>query len=189
MDTVTLSLPAADKLTDENYARWKNNTNTILIINDFRFVLTKEHPSIPPSTAAQNVRKAYERWTRTNEKAQAYILASLNEFLAKKHKPMITSREIIESLREIFEQPSMQLRHNALKYIFNSRMTEGTSVREHVLNMMVYFNVTEMNRSNIDEASQVSIILESLPENFLHFVSHAVLNRVDYNITTLLNEL
>ncbi|XP_038896500.1 uncharacterized protein LOC120084752 [Benincasa hispida] len=131
----------------------------------------------------------YECWTQMNEKARAYILASLNDVLDKKHEPMINTREITESLWGMFGQPSAQLRHDALKFIFSFKMKEGTFVRDHVLNMMVHFNVIKINGSSIDEANQVSIILESLPESFLHFVSNAILNKLDYNLITLLNEL
>ncbi|XP_038874433.1 uncharacterized protein LOC120067099 [Benincasa hispida] len=54
---------------------------------------------------------------------------------------------------------------------------------------MVHFNVAKMNGDRINEVSQVSIILETLPKSFLHFISNAVLNRVDYTLTTLLHEL
>ncbi|TYK01209.1 gag/pol protein [Cucumis melo var. makuwa] len=46
-----------------------------------------------------------------------------------------------------------------------------------------------MNGAVIDEASQVSFILESLPESFLQFRSNAVMNKIAYTLTTLLNEL
>ncbi|KAA0040448.1 gag/pol protein [Cucumis melo var. makuwa] len=55
--------------------------------------------------------------------------------------------------------------------------------------MMVHFNVAEMNGAVIDEASQVSFILKSLPESFLQFRSNAVMNKIAYTLTTLLNEL
>ncbi|XP_038882274.1 uncharacterized protein LOC120073504 [Benincasa hispida] len=119
MATATFSLLTADKLTDENYASWKNTINTILVIDDLRFVLIEECPSIPPPNTARNVRDAYEHWTRVNEKVRAYILANLNDVFAKKHEPMIIAREIIVSFRGMFGQPSAQLRHDALKYIFN----------------------------------------------------------------------
>ena len=66
---------------------------------------------------------------------------------------MLTAHEIMGSMWEMFGQSSSQLKHDALKFIFNARMKEGTSVREHFLNMMIHFNVVEMNESVIDEAS------------------------------------
>ncbi|KAA0047788.1 gag/pol protein [Cucumis melo var. makuwa] len=68
-------------------------------------------------------------------------------------------------------------------------MKEGTSIREHVLDMMMYFNIAEVNGSAIDKANQVSFILESLPKSFIPFQTNASLNKIEFNLTTLLNEL
>ncbi|TYJ96910.1 gag/pol protein [Cucumis melo var. makuwa] len=102
---------------------------------------------------------------------------------------MLTAHEIMDSLQELFGQASYQIKHDALKYIYNAHMNEGASVQEHVLNMMVHFNVAEMNGAVIDEASKVSFILKSLPESFLQFRSNVVMNKISYTLTTLLNEL
>ncbi|KAA0058181.1 gag/pol protein [Cucumis melo var. makuwa] len=152
MTSATLNILAADKLNGNNYASWKNTINTVLIIDDLRFVLVEECPQVPAANAIRTVREAYERRAKANEKARAYILASLSKVLAKKHESMLTAREIMDSLQEMFGQASYQIKHDALKYIYNARMNEGASVREHVLNMMVHFNVAEMNGAVIDEA-------------------------------------
>lgn len=68
-------------------------------------------------------------------------------------------------------------------------MEKGTSVKEYVLDMMVHFNVVEMNTTVIDEYSQVSFMLETLLKSFLQFRSNVVMNKIDCNLTTLLNEL
>ena len=54
---------------------------------------------------------------------------------------------------------------------------------------MVQFNVIEINDAVIDEQSQVSFILKSLPKSFLQFCNNAIMNKIVYTITTLLNEL
>ncbi|KAA0037250.1 retrovirus-related pol polyprotein from transposon tnt 1-94 [Cucumis melo var. makuwa] len=69
----------------------------------------------------------------------------------------------------MFGQPEWSLRHEAIKYIYTKRMKEGTSVREHVLDMMMHFNISEVNGGAIDEANQVSFIFESLPKSFIPF--------------------
>ncbi|XP_038888109.1 uncharacterized protein LOC120078009 [Benincasa hispida] len=119
MNSATLNLLITDKLKGENYTSWKNMINTILIIDDLHFVLMEDCPPIPAPNATQNVQEAYELWTRTNEKARVYILASLSEVLAKKHEPHAHISEIMESLRRMFELPSAQLRHVILKHISN----------------------------------------------------------------------
>ncbi|TYJ98799.1 gag/pol protein [Cucumis melo var. makuwa] len=77
----------------------------------------------------------------------------------------------------------------AIKYIYTKCMKEGTSVREHVLDMMMHFDNAEVNGGAIDEANQVSFILESLPKSFIPFQTNSSLNKIEFTLTTLLNEL
>ncbi|XP_038889325.1 uncharacterized protein LOC120079234 [Benincasa hispida] len=141
--------------------------NTVLVVDDLKFVLTKECPLALGHNASRSVRDAYKRWTKANDKAKIYILACLSEVLAKKHKTMITACQIIESLCDMFRKPSSQAMYDALKFIFSARMFEGLSIREHVLNMMNHFNIAKMNGSLINEPSQMSSIMQSLSDNFL----------------------
>ena len=46
---------AYEKLNGDNYATWKSNLNTILVIDDLRFVLTEECPPNPNSNANRTV--------------------------------------------------------------------------------------------------------------------------------------
>ncbi|KAA0067405.1 gag/pol protein [Cucumis melo var. makuwa] len=53
----------------------------------------------------------------------------------------------------MFGQPEWSLRHKEVKYIYTKGMNEGTSVTEHVLGMMMHFNIAEVNGGAIDEAN------------------------------------
>ncbi|TYK06229.1 gag/pol protein [Cucumis melo var. makuwa] len=113
----------------------------------------------------------------------------MSDVLAKKHESLATTKEIMDSLKGMFGQPEWSLRHEAIKYVYTNSMKEGTSIREHVLDMMMHFNIAEVNGGAIDEANQVSFILESLPKSFIPFQINASLNKMELNLTTLLNEL
>ena len=72
MSSALLQILANDKLTEENYTKWKNNINA-----DLKFMLTEEcHPQ-PTDNAARIVREAYQKWISENEKARIYLLASM----------------------------------------------------------------------------------------------------------------
>ncbi|XP_022157632.1 uncharacterized protein LOC111024294 [Momordica charantia] len=154
MNSSIVQLLASEKLNGVNYSTWKNNLNTILVVDDLQFVLTEECPQTPAENANRNVREAFDRWVKANDKARVYILASMTDVLAKKHEPLMTAKEIMDSLKAMFGEPSSTLRHEALKYVYNEHMKEGTSVREHVLDMMVHFNTAEVNGATIDEAAE-----------------------------------
>ena len=68
-------------------------------------------------------------------------------------------------------------------------MKDGISVREHVLNMMSYFNTPEINGGAIDEPNQVSIILTTFPKSFDQFKSNYGMNKLRFSLTQLLDEL
>ncbi|KAA0041821.1 gag/pol protein [Cucumis melo var. makuwa] len=161
----------------------------ILVIDDPHFVLMEECSPFPTQNASQGVKDAYDCWTKVNDKARLYILASMSDILSKKHEIMVTARQIMDSFREMFGQPSIQIKQEAIKYVYNARMKEGQSVTEHVLDIIINFNVVEMNGKVFDEKSQVSYILKSLSKSFLQFRSNTEINKIDYNMTTLLKEL
>ncbi|KAA0041279.1 gag/pol protein [Cucumis melo var. makuwa] len=151
----------------------------IIVIVDLCFILMEECPPFPTQNASQSVKDAYDCWIKANDEARLYILASMSDILSKKHEIMVTARQIMDSLREMFGQSSIQIKQEAIKYLYNARMKEGQSVREHVLNMIVNFNVAQMNGAVFDEKSQVSYILKSLPKNFLQFCSNVEMNKIE----------
>ena len=126
-----IQLLASDKLNRDNYGKWKSNLNTILVMDDLRFVLMEGCPPVPDSTANRNVQDAYDRWIRANDKARVYILATISDVLSKKHENMVTTKEVMDLLQVMFGQLSSSIRHDAIKYVYNSRIKEETSIREH----------------------------------------------------------
>ncbi|KAA0033557.1 gag/pol protein [Cucumis melo var. makuwa] len=154
MNSLIVQLLASEKFNGDNYAAWKSNLNTILVVDDLRFVLNEECPLTPTSNANRASWKVYDRWIKANEKARVYILASMSDVLAEKYESLATAKEIMDSLKGMFGQPKWSLRHEAIKYIYTKRMKEGTSVREHVLDMMMHFNIAEVHGGAIDKANQ-----------------------------------
>ena len=71
----------------------------------------------------------------------------------------------------------------------NAKTSKGTPVPNHVLNMANFINKAELHGAIIDKRTQVSIILDSLTSYFLQFTSNYVMNKLDCNVTQLLNEL
>ena len=69
MSFALLQIIANDKLTGDNYTKWKHNINAILVTKDLKFVLTEECPPMPTANAARTDREAYKKWISSNEKA------------------------------------------------------------------------------------------------------------------------
>ena len=117
------------------------------------------------------------------------MLASMNDVLRTKHENMETAYEIWESLSSMFGRQSDQSHHEATKAYLTTKMKKGSSVREHVLNMINLIHEAEIHGATVDEMTQVSIILESLTPAFLPFTTNYIMNKLEYSLTQLLNEL
>ena len=184
-----IALLTNEKLSGDNFVKWKSNINILIISKNQKFVLTKECPLEPPTNASRTIRERYDSWIHSNNKARCYILASRNDVLKKKHEDMETAYEIWESLQAMFRQQSDQCRHEATRSYMNAKINKGVSVKEHVLNMINLMHEAEIHGATIDERTQVSIILKSLTPVFSQFTTNYVMNKLQYNMTQLLNEL
>ncbi|XP_062080438.1 uncharacterized protein LOC133785200 [Humulus lupulus] len=69
------------------------------------------------------------------------------------------------------------------------KMKKGVSVGEHVLNMINTMHDAEVHGATIDEMTQFSMILESLTPSFSTCTTNYVMNKLEYNMTHLLNQL
>ena len=84
----------------------------------------------------------------------------------------------------MFGQQSDQCCQEATFSYMNAKMKKGVLVRE--INLM---HEAEIHGATIVEHTQVSIILKSLTLAFSQFTTNYVMNKLQYNMTQLLNEL
>ena len=70
-----------------------------------------------------------------------------------------------------------------------AKMKTGTPVRDHVMMMTNYFTEAELHGAEIDQVTQVGIILNSLSPDFIQFNSNYIMNKLNYSVSQLLNEL
>ena len=76
-----------------------------------------------------------------------------------------------------------------MRQIYNTKMVEGTPVREHCLKMISHLNTLEVLCADIDGESQADMILQSLPESFKEFRLNYNMNKKIYTLSKLMNEL
>ena len=155
-----------NKLEGQNYIEWKQNLDIILTTDEYKFVLTTPRPPVPTANAAQAVRDSHRRWHKVNEMAKCYMLASMSTVLRHQHAVMATATEIMENLTNLFGTQNRMAKSQAFRSIMCKSMKEGSSVRDHVLEMMSHLNQIEVLGGVIDAESQVTIILQSLPPSF-----------------------
>ena len=93
------------------------------------------------------------------------------------------------SLKEMFGEQGRSARQETIRQIYNTKMAEGTSVREHCLRMISNLNTLEVLGADIDGESQVDMILQSLPKSFKEFRLNYNMNKKVYTLSELMNEL
>ncbi|XP_024033490.1 uncharacterized protein LOC112095614 [Citrus clementina] len=101
--------------------------------------------------------------------AKHYILASISVELHKKHRSIETTTEIMASLHKMFGQNTHFARESVLKCITDTKMEEGTRVRVHVLKMMSCLNEVEIHGVQINDKTEINMVIESLPDTFKEF--------------------
>ena len=145
-----IALLTNEKLSGDNFVKWKSNINIVLICENQKFVLTEECPPEPPANASRTVRRRYDSWIDSNNKSRYYMLASMNNVLRKNHEDIEIAYEIWESLQAMFWQQSNQCLHEATCSYMNAKMKKGVLVREHVLNMINLMHEVEIHGATVD---------------------------------------
>ena len=176
-------------LTGENFQKWKSDLNIVLMSENMRFILTDPCPPVPAANATRAVRNSYDQWISANNRAIGYMLASMSDTLRSKMERMDTAVEILEALHEMFGKQSEQARIELTRKYTSAKMKAGTSVRDHVMMMTNYFTDAEFHGAQIDEVTQMGIILNSLSHDFIQFTSNYIMNKLNYGLSQLLNEL
>ena len=96
---------------------------------------------------------------------------------------------IMLSLKEMFGEQGRSTRQETMRQIYNTKMVEGTPVRENCLKMIYHLNTLEVLSANIDGESQADMILQSLLESFKEFRLNYNMNKKIYTLSELMNEL
>ncbi|XP_030478099.1 uncharacterized protein LOC115695149 [Cannabis sativa] len=71
----------------------------------------------------------------------------------------------------------------------NCKMNKAVPVRTHVLHMIELMHKAETREAIIDKRTQMSMILELLSPCFKAFITNYVMNKLEFNMTQLLNEV
>ena len=60
MSSPLITILTNDKLNKDNYVKWKNNMNAIMVYENLKFVLMNESLPMPPANAARNICKTHQ---------------------------------------------------------------------------------------------------------------------------------
>nr|XP_009619740.1 uncharacterized protein LOC104111693 [Nicotiana tomentosiformis] len=109
--------------------------------------------------------------------------------LQHQHRSMGSAYDMLESLKEMFGEQNRAAKQTTMKALLNTKITEGSSVRDHVLKMMGLLNELEVLGAVIDKEYQVDMVLQTLRDSFQQFLLNYNMNKIDFSQAKLLNEL
>ena len=139
----------------------------MLVGENIRYILNIPKPPVPNNTATRQVKAKFDQWVASNNKAIAYMLVSMSDVLRAKFENQESTVEILDSLQEIFRQKNEQTCIEITGKYTTARMKTGMPVRDHVMMMTNYFTEAELHGADIDQVTQVGIILNSLSPDFI----------------------
>nr|XP_016463994.1 PREDICTED: uncharacterized protein LOC107786994 [Nicotiana tabacum] len=132
----------------------------------YKFVIIEECPEKSDKDATDDQVKAYDKWVKVNKMARCYILACMVNVLQHQHQSIGSAYDMLESLKEMFGEKNHAAKQTDMKALLNTKIAEGSSVRDHVLKMMGLLNGLEVLGALIDKEYKVEMVLQILPDNF-----------------------
>lgn len=95
----------------------------------------------------------------------------------------------MESFKNMFGNQSHQARKSTNKSIMSLRMNRETPVRDHMLTIIILFNVDEVLGASNGSRTQNNLVLETLQQMFSQFIVNYNLHKMDTSLTELMKEL
>ncbi|KAL8092814.1 hypothetical protein AgCh_034891 [Apium graveolens] len=182
------SILDAHKLTGPNYADWLRNLRIVLRIEKLEYVIDSPKPTEPASDAHNDEHVVYRKWIDNANVAQCIMLASMNIELQKQHEHM-DAHTILMHLQELYDVAGRTAQYEISKELFGCRMSEGSSVNDHVLKMInLIERLGQLGFAMDGELSQ-DLVLQSLPSSFSQFVVNFHMNKLDVSLPELHNML
>ena len=182
------SILDAHKLTSPNFADWLRNLKIVLRVEKLEYVLNSPKPAEPADDAHDDEHVVYRKWIDDANVAQCIMLASMNIELQKQHEHM-DAHTILTHLQELYDVAGRTARYEISKELFRCRMSEGSSVNDHVLKMINLIERLGQLGFNMDGELSQDLVLQSLPGSFSQFVVNFHLNKLDVSLAELHNML
>ncbi|GMN34659.1 hypothetical protein TIFTF001_048373 [Ficus carica] len=95
-------------------------------------------------------------------------------------------RQIMDNLEEMFGEQIIQAKTDAIKGLMNYKQKVGTPIKEHMMKIMAYLSEAQANGTEIDVATQLVMVFQTLSKDFDLFQASYNLNRKEMSLTELM---
>ncbi|KAL0420463.1 UNVERIFIED_CONTAM: hypothetical protein Slati_3069200 [Sesamum latifolium] len=160
------------KFNGTNYNDWLRNLRIVLDFENQTYVLYK---SLPVTVPEGSTPVTFERWQEDNWKVRSVVLVSMTNDIQNQYDRHDDVVSIMLRMKEVYAVTDRHIRYAATKAFFGTKMTEGSSVREHGIKMLSLVEKFEDLQAGLDNDTYIDMILQSLSPSYDPFV-------VNYNI-------
>ncbi|KAK8670715.1 hypothetical protein V6N13_037333 [Hibiscus sabdariffa] len=116
------------------------------------------------------------------------MLATMTPELQKQHKDMV-AYDMIQNLKEIYEAQAHQERYETSKALFQCKMSKGSPVGAHVIEMIGYIQILEKLGFPLKNELPTDVIIHSLLDSFKTFVLNFNMNEINKSLPHILGML
>ncbi|GAV72030.1 UBN2_2 domain-containing protein, partial [Cephalotus follicularis] len=100
------------------------------------YVLEAHMPTLSVEDASTKDHAIYKKWVAYEKKVRSYLMAFMSNALQVQHESMRDAKEILLHLRELYGDTSRNAQFQLTAELYGTKMTEGSSVNDHVLKMI-----------------------------------------------------
>jgi len=123
-----------------------------------------------------------KKWKEIDNNAIANLHLALADAVLSSIAEKTTTKEIWDTLTSLYEVKSLHTRIFLKRKLYTLRMSESTSVTDHINNLNTLFAQLSAAYFNIIENERVELLLQSLPDLY----DQLVINITNYNLIDLL---
>ncbi|KAL0395479.1 UNVERIFIED_CONTAM: hypothetical protein Slati_4514100 [Sesamum latifolium] len=96
---------------------------------------------------------------------------------------------IMLRMKEVYAVPDQHIRYTATKAFFGTKMSKGSSVQSHGVNMLSLVEKLEDLKAGLENDTYIDVILQSLPLSYEPFIVNYNINGLEKSIHELINML
>jgi len=124
-----------------------------------------------------------KKWKEIDNNAIANLHLALAYAVLSSIAEKTTAKEIWDTLTSLYEVKSLHTRIFLKRKLYTLRMSESTSMTDHINNLNTLFAQFSAADFNIIENERAELLLQSLPDSY----DQLVINITNYNVVDLLH--
>ena len=178
-----LSMVNREKLNGQNFLDWSQALRIALRYEDKEYLIDHDLPYLDEECTEEE-KEAYNKHDTESRKVACIMMASMTSELQKSFDNM-GSFELMEQLREMFQQQAKQERYEVVESLMKCKQSDSTPVCTHVRKMKTYIDRLDNLGVKIPKEFAIDMVLNSLNGSFKQFIVNYNMNNFEKTLMEL----